>query len=172
MRTRPNDVHLQPGAYFVGGPNPRVHTLLGSCVSVTLWHPPTRLGAMSHFLLWSRTGASPGAPADGRYGDEAMLLMVEALAARGVAAGECEAKILGGGDMFPRKGGAHPGGPTVGQRNGDGARRRLGALGIGVVSESLFGVGHRRVVFDLRNGDVWVRHAALAQSAALAGARP
>jgi chemotaxis protein CheD len=162
MPSRLIDVHLQPGDYFVGGPGHRVRTLLGSCVSVTLWHPPTQLGAMSHFLLWSRGNAQPGAPADARYGDEAMQLMFHGLAGHGVAPAQCEAKILGGGNMFPQSQLPAAGGQTVGERNGHGARQLLGAMGIRIASESLFGVGHRQIVFDIHNGDVWVHHAAQA----------
>ena len=48
------DVFLQPGEYVVGDAALRVRTMLGSCVSVTLWSPARRVGAMSHFLLASR----------------------------------------------------------------------------------------------------------------------
>ena len=37
------------------------------------------------------------------------------------------------------------------------ARRLLLAHRIPVHSESLFGVGHRQIVFDVASGDVWVR---------------
>jgi chemotaxis protein CheD len=158
MRTRPVDVNLQPGEYFVGGPGHRVRTLLGSCVSVTLWHPPTQVGAMSHFVLWSRGNAQPLAAADARYGDEAMQLMARGLAGRGVVAAQCEAKILGGGNMFPEQTLSMGRAPTVGERNGHSARELLAELGIRVVSENLFGIGHRQIVFDIHTGAVWVRH--------------
>ena len=45
------DVFLMPGEHFVGDARHRIRTLLGSCVSITLWHPQRRVGAMSHFLL-------------------------------------------------------------------------------------------------------------------------
>ncbi len=160
-------VFLAPGDYFVGDARHRVHTLLGSCVSITLWQPQRRLGAMSHFLLAERgptraaanppRGAHhPVAPAlDARYGVEALTLMLGELAELGVPAAACEAKIFGGGDMFP--GQRRGAGMNVGQRNGDAARAMLQAHGIRVVSHSLFGVGHRKIVFDLATGDVWAR---------------
>ncbi len=39
------DVFLQPGEHFVGDADCRIRTLLGSCVSITLWHATRRLGA-------------------------------------------------------------------------------------------------------------------------------
>jgi chemotaxis receptor (MCP) glutamine deamidase CheD len=61
------DIFLQPGEYFVGDASYRVRTLLGSCVSITLWHLRLKIGAMSHFLLGS-SARVPGAELDARYG--------------------------------------------------------------------------------------------------------
>lgn len=148
------DVFLQPGEYFVGDGAHRVRTLLGSCVSVTLWSPHHRVGAMSHSLLAARGRPAAGATAlDGRYGDEALQLMLAELACCGVAPDHCEAKIFGGGDMF----GARSGTANVGQRNGEAARELLHRCGIPVASESLFGEGHRQILFDIASGEVWAR---------------
>lgn len=156
------DIFLQPGEHFVGDDTFRIRTLLGSCVAITLWHRARRVGAMSHFLLANR-GTSSSGELDGRYGDEAVALMAEGLARAGVRVGECQAKLFGGGNMFP---GLSLGGPTsVGRTNGDAARELVRALGIRVVSESLFGVGHRNVMLDIRTGDVWVRRRGMGKSA-------
>jgi chemotaxis protein CheD len=149
------DVFLQPGEYFVGNADYRLRTLLGSCVSITLWHPATRCGGMTHFLLPSRGEPWLIEAKDGRYGDEALDLIVDELKDLGIAASECQAKIFGGGDMFPAH--AHLGGVHVGRRNGEAARSLLQSLGIRVASQSLFGIGHRQIIFTLSNGDVWLR---------------
>lgn len=150
-------LYLDPGQHAVGDRHCRFRTLLGSCVSITLWHPGRRIGAMSHFLLpyraTPRTGPPPGPP-DARYGDEALTLMLDGLTLRGVRVLECEAKIFGGGVMFPDLDAPHGG---VGRRNGEAARHMLDALGIPVRSESLFGHGYRTVVFDVDSGAVWSR---------------
>jgi chemotaxis protein CheD len=138
----------------VGDADYRMRTLLGSCVSITLWHRGSRMGAMSHFLLADRGTSAPG-ELDGRYGDESMTLMMQGLAQAGVRGQECQAKLFGGGNMFPEL--MLAGGINVGRRNGEVARQIVQSLGIRVVSESLFGVGHRNIVFDVRTGDVWVR---------------
>jgi chemotaxis protein CheD len=148
------DIFLQPGEFFVAQGSCRIRTLLGSCVAITLWHPGRCIGAMSHFLLATR-GLRPVAGLDGRFGEDAMTLMLRELACLGVDPMQCEAKLFGGGNMFPRRG--PPGSPTVGERNGECAHRVLRAHGIGVVSESLFGEGHRQIIFDVASGHVWVR---------------
>ncbi len=109
---------------------------------------------MSHFLLAAR-GGRPRVELDGRYGEEAMLLMLRDLARARVALAECQAKIFGGGDMFPKQRRADA--LNIGQKNGEAARRLLRSHGIPIVSESLFGVGHRQIIFDVASGDVWAR---------------
>ena len=146
------DVFLQPGEHFVADAQYRIRTVLGSCVSITLWHPPTRTGGMSHFLLPTRGGA-PVAELDGRYGDEALQLILRELWHAGIAPAQCQAKIFGGGNMFPDAVRACT--ANVGLRNGEAARRLLLDSAIPLLSESLFGDGHRQIIFDLRSGDVW-----------------
>ncbi|HJU71951.1 MAG TPA: chemotaxis protein CheD [Paucimonas sp.] len=148
------DIFLQPGEYFVGDATYRVRTLLGSCVSITLWHPAMRVGAMSHFILASG-GKRRGAPLDARYGEDALALMLGELKRAGVVAEQCHAKIFGGGDMFPGK--VKKDVLRIGDRNGEAARTLLQRHNIKVVSESLFGVGHRQIVFDISTGHVWGR---------------
>lgn len=152
------DVFLQPGEYFVGNERHVLRTLLGSCVSITLWHPLRRIGLMSHFLLPTRGAAASPSP-DGRYGDEAMQLMLRELTRLNISPSECQAKIFGGANMFPGK--ILGSTSCVGKRNGTAARELLHAHGIHVASEHLFGVGHRQIIFNIRTGDVWARQARL-----------
>jgi chemotaxis protein CheD len=157
---------LQPGDYFVGG-GTRVRTLLGSCVSISLWHPRHRIGAMSHFVLADRGGAM-GEALDARYGDEALELMRAQLVALGVAVEDCEGKLFGGGDMFPEHSARMTGLPTVGRRNGEAALAMLEAHGVHVHSKHLYGNGHRNIIFDVNNGHVWVRQVKAAATQACA----
>ena len=148
------EIFLQPGEHFVGDSRHRIRTLLGSCVSITLWHPAQRVGAMSHFLLPRRVTASDEV-LDGRYGEEVMWIMAQGLVAIAVKPDECVGKIFGGGNMFPKhtRFDAH----NVGIKNGEAARALLHAHRIPIVSENLFGVGHRQIIFDVSSGNVWAR---------------
>jgi chemotaxis protein CheD len=147
------DIFLLPGEHFVGDARYRIRTLLGSCVSITLWQPRRRIGAMSHFMLAERARADD--ELNGRYGEDSMALMLAALKEEGVGPTECQAKIFGGGAMFPTiEAGA---GAGVGRRNGESAARLLRLHRIPVLATSLFGTGHRHIIFNVRTGDVWVR---------------
>ena len=158
---------LNPGDYFVGDASHRIRTMLGSCVSVTLWSALPRMGAMSHFLLATRGGAERDIDEvhgldlqelDARYGDEALRLMLHELARKNVVASQCKAKIFGGGNMFPMQ--SVSGAVAIGRRNGEAARSLLQGYGIEIVSESLFGDGHRQIAFDIDTGNVWARQVA------------
>jgi chemotaxis protein CheD len=162
---RGSDVFLQPGEYHVADAGARIRTVLGSCVSITLWHPLRHIGAMSHFLLSSRVGTT-AAELDGRYAEEAMQLMLRELAREGVAPRECHGKLFGGGNMFPRQVLTSAG--NIGQKNGEAARALMREHGVPVVSESLFGVGYREVIFDIATGDVWLRQVKPSDPLALA----
>lgn len=148
------DVFLLPGEHFIGDARHRIRTLLGSCVSITLWHPVARVGAMSHFLL-TQGGKEGAGELSGRYCEGALALMLGELERAGINPAECQAKIFGGGMMFP---GIERGDSMgIGRRNGETAERLLQMHRIPVVSESLFGVGHRHIIFNVKTGDVWVR---------------
>ena len=163
------DIYLMPGEYFVGGPEHRVSTLLGSCVSITLWHAQRRIGAISHFLLSARPRAAGAAP-DPRYGEDAFKLMLRDLAALGVAPSDCTAKVFGGGSMFSD--GALRQDKGIGRKNGAVALQLLREHGIPLASESLYGNGHRRIIFHFGTGDVWSRQHDPAANGAALPARP
>jgi chemotaxis protein CheD len=165
------EIFLDPGEYFVGDDSFQVRTLLGSCVSITLWHPKRRFGAMCHFLLSTRPAAAldmdrrkANRPAnerrsptalDGKYADEVMLLMMQELRQNEIPVEQCQAKVFGGGNMFPNR--RMEDNLNVGKKNGETAKMLLRSHGIPLLSEDLYGNGHREVIFNVGNGDVWIR---------------
>jgi chemotaxis protein CheD len=151
---RPGDVFLNPGELHCGYAPARVWTILGSCVSVILWHRKLKFGAMSHYLLPDRVDVSaPASTAlDPRYGTDASKLMLAAMRRAGVKPELCQARVFGGSQMF---GDGKPGMNSIGQRNAAIAYEFLERNRIKLTSESLFGGGHRRVHFDLSTGRVW-----------------
>lgn len=154
------DIFLDPGEYFVGDALFKPRTLLGSCVSMILWHPRLQFGAMSHVILPTRVGPRSSdsesvAEPLGKYADEVLELMIDELQHAGVPLQQCQAKIFGGGNMFPRQ--KVNDRLNIGKRNGEAAQRLVKACGIPIVAQDLYGIGHRQVIFNVRNGDVWMR---------------
>lgn len=151
----PLDIFVQPGEVHFGDRDTRLRTVLGSCVSITFWHPHRLLGGMCHYMLPER-GAVAGAGPDGRYADEALGLLLDEMRAAGTPPGEYQAKLFGGGRMFAFDAGR--GVPDIGGRNVAAARRLLLRHGLEPAGGHLAGTGHRSIVFEVASGAVWVRH--------------
>jgi chemotaxis protein CheD len=148
-----SDIVLHPGDWHFGAAPTCIRTLLGSCVAITLWHPQMRLGGMCHFVLPSRPGR--GAALDARYGDEAVDLLLAEIRSHGLKPGQFQARLFGGGDMFP--GMARPGVAHVGLRNAQTARALILRAGAALVESDLAGIGHRSLVFELSSGSVQLK---------------
>src|SRR5690625_660356 len=147
------DVFLQPGEWYFGDSKTCIRTTLGSCVAVVLWHPQQRLGGMCHYMLPSR-GTRREEPLSGRYGDEALQLLFDAVRLAGTQLGDYEFKLFGGAKMFA--GGAScPLG--VSARNVDFALTALYRHGLAIKAQSLGCVGYRQLIFDLGSGAGWMR---------------
>ncbi len=148
-----HEVYLNPGEFYFGEGDIRITTVLGSCVSITLWHPKHRHGGMCHFILDSRGVVVDHL--DGKYADEAIELFMNELAERKTSASEYVTKVFGGGNMFATTGNVP--GMDIGGQNVEAAHRLLQRRGFCIAAENVGGNGHRRMMFDLWNGDVWMR---------------
>lgn len=151
---------VMPGEVWFGRGPYQVATLLGSCVAVTLWHPASRAGGLCHYMLPERGAAArerASTALDGRYGDEALALLLLAARRAGCLPGECEVKLFGGGRMFP--GPQCRGGDAlqVHERNIEQVHRLVHRHGLRVCAQHLGGQGYRQLRLDLASGDVWMR---------------
>ena len=156
------EIFLQPGDLYFGDRNTRIRTVLGSCVSLTFWHPVLLVGGMCHYMLPNRSSEkrkTSGLAPDGRYADEAMEMLIREINAIGAPHRDYKVKLFGGGNMFPDR--SNPA-SHVGMKNVETARRLITRYGFNCVAEHMGGYGHRNVVFDVWNGDVWVKHAVIA----------
>jgi chemotaxis protein CheD len=147
------DVFLMPGQLHFGGQAASLRTLLGSCVAVTLWHPTQRLGAMCHFLLPMRARSSSDPP-DGRYGDEAMQVLLEHMQRAGTEPHEYEAHLYGGADTLPEGSNLRF---NVGERNIEAAWRFVDRWGLQLQGVDVGEDVPRTVTLTVASGVVEVR---------------
>ena len=160
------EIFLQPGEFYFGDEGTRIRTLLGSCVSITLWHPKRRIGGMCHYMLPSR-GARREPTPDGHYADEVMALFLQEIRMAKTRPEEYEVKLFGGGDMFLHKARARRKGsvadPSPGEHksvsasNIEAGRALIQQNGFKILAEDAGGNGRRHVIFDVWSGHVWVR---------------
>jgi len=155
MITLPAEIHevfLNPGEFHFGRKHTRISTLLGSCVSITLWHPRQHIGGMCHYMLTERKRPAI-APLDGRFADEAFELFLQHVGAAGTRPGEYQAKLFGGANMLGELSGGQI---DIGPRNVAYGRALLVANSITVMAEHVGGSGRRKLHFDVGSGDVWL----------------
>ena len=151
-----HEVFLQPGDFHFGGGRTRLSTLLGSCISITLWHPRRLIGGMCHYMLPGRSRAAD-APLDGRYADEALALFDQAVARVASRPADYQVKVFGGGNMLVRDGAA-PRVMDIASRNVERAHELLALHGYQPTVAHCGGKGHRKLIFDLWTGHVWMAH--------------
>lgn len=151
-------VFLNPGDLYFHCPEPgrppgvRLHTLLGSCVSVIVWHPERRSGGMSHIILPKRGKPDPYAGLDGRYGDEAITRIYQEVIRSGTLPPQFHVYVVGGGQMYMTRDALS----SVGTRNVDAARSDLKKAGFRIRAEHVGQDHHRKVELDLMTGLVTV----------------
>jgi chemotaxis protein CheD len=152
------DIFLQPGEIFFGDNSTRIRTILGSCVSITFWHPTKLIGGMTHIMLPARRKRNLiGAQfLDGKYADEAVRLMLNEIECAGTHPREYQVKLFGGGDMFSKNTSSDQN--HIGIKNTLAATELLNQYGFSLHAKHFGGLGHRSIIFDIWSGYVWVRH--------------
>ena len=126
-----NRVFLLPGEYMVSKQPHIISTLLGSCVSVCLYHPQHHFGGMNHYMLTK----GPAGERSGKYGDYANNVLLQFMERACGSLNGVEGMIFGGANVVGNIGT----GEQIGERNIALAREMLKKHGIKVVREQVGG---------------------------------
>ncbi len=155
-------VFLNPGDFVFAESGTHLHTVLGTCVAITLWHPELQIGGMCHYLLPSNPEThaltnphKSNIELNGRYADEAMQLFELSAQLHRTSIEEYQAKIFGGADTFTKK---PPSESLIGAQNVAAAVEMLNDRNINVSVAHVGESGSRKIIFDVETGDVWVNH--------------
>jgi chemotaxis protein CheD len=156
MKTPPGviDIFLQPGDFYFGDASTRIRTVLGSCISITMWHPVLLIGGMCHYMLPSRRNKEKD-NLQGKYADEALQLFLNEARRHKTDPKDYQIKLFGGGSMFANSGLNQEGIP---KRNIDAAQKLLAHHNLTLTSHHIGLTGHRNIIFDIWTGHVWVRY--------------
>jgi chemotaxis protein CheD len=142
-------VYLHAGKVFASPEPCEVSTVLGSCVAVVLVDPVRRVGGATHYLLpFDDHGRSA------RFGNGAITELLARMLALGSRKADLEAKVFGGASMLSH---ARADVQTLGSKNVEVARRRLGTEGIPIAAEDVGGYAGRKLVFLTDLGHIWVK---------------
>lgn len=142
-------VYLQPGELFVDDAPALVQTILGSCVSVTMFCTKGRFGGICHAQL---PNGSPEQP--GRHVEGAVTVLLEEMLRLGACQEKLEIKLFGGGKVLgeptnPRLG--------VGDQNVARAKALLLDLKLRLKADDTGGLRGRKLFFNSGTGEVYVR---------------
>ena len=163
-----SEIFLQPGEFYFGDRDTRIRTILGSCVSITFWHPQLLIGGMCHYMLASGLRRKSH-HLDGKYGEDAILMFLQEAKRNDTRPNEYVVKIFGGGNMFPKNRSHLPcetkpckdvidGCRNVSCKNSMIGLAMLEREGLDITASHLGGAGHRQIMFDIWSGHVWVKH--------------
>jgi chemotaxis protein CheD len=143
--------YLHPGQLFVSHESYAVTTILGSCVSVCLWDPLTKIGGINHFLLPMDVGEDQ---ASLRFGNLAVRELIAEIVGVGGEQARLRAKLFGGACVLEafRSRENH-----LGTKNVTIAREVLDAADIPIIGEDVGGNRGRKLIFHTDNGSAWVK---------------
>lgn len=179
VNSSPTEVVLKIGQFHFGGGRTKIRTLLGSCVSIAMWHPRLKIGGMCHYLLPRRgTGEVAAAASEGHYAEGAMQMFLRELRNTNTQPKDYIVKLFGGGCMFMDSNDSErPFTDTaaistdvreVSSRNIIAGRDLLARHGFSISAEHTGGYGSRVLVFELWSGDVWIRRGTAMSSSGIA----
>jgi len=166
--TFPN-LYLKPGEMSILEQPTRVTTVLGSCVTVTLYHGQLKLSAICHALLPNckkhlyessindlLDRECQYCPEAFRYVDCAVSMMVEAFSRLGACPTETRVSIFGGAKMIGRK--HTPVNYPVGLQNVHVARKVIADHGLNISFSDTGGAYGRKLFFNTQTGEATIQY--------------
>lgn len=144
-------MYLKPGELVLTEEAIMVTTVLGSCVSVTMYHPESGIAAICHAML-PRGGGSTSF----KYVDTAVQHMAAYFSRRKIRRDEIQAKLFGGADMF-NSGRPSVRNLTVGWQNIATANQCLQTLGLSPSATDVGGKQGRKLIFTTDTGAVFLK---------------
>jgi len=145
------NVFLHPGEMVLAVEPTVAVTVLGSCVSITLFHPRLRVGAICHAILPDGDIATPG-----KFVKQSVSYMIDQFTGLKINPSELVAKLFGGADMF-NTGDTERTSRGVGAQNIREAVKSLRAVDLEVITSDIGGHQGRKLIFYTHTGDVFIK---------------
>jgi len=150
----PAKIFLKPAQLLIAEKPTIITTVLGSCVSVVLYSPRLRTGAICHATLPSGPDDEPS-----KYVDQSIRYMLDYFQQLEISRRETIIKLFGGADMFTAEN-PRSGKQTVGAQNISVAMATLHQMGLEPMVADVGGTQGRKLIFYSETGEVfrkWVK---------------
>jgi len=148
-------VYLKPGELYIGEEPTKVITVLGSCVSVTMFSKRLRIGAMCHGVMpqcRKQRGCNKVCEEAFKFVDCSIHYMLGKMRGRGCADSEIEVKLFGGADTLSSKKEN-----TIGSMNVKMALEIIREEHLRVIAADVGDSFGRKIIFLTHTGDVYLK---------------
>lgn len=151
-------VYLGPGNIYLAERPTIIITVLGSCISVTMFVVRLKAGAICHGLLptCNRRSCPADCVAGARYVDCSIMRMLKELDRMGARKSEIEVKIFGGAEILSSCNSSNDF-LNVGRQNVISACRIIKNQGLNLAARDVGGNWGRRILFYTHTGEVLLR---------------
>jgi chemotaxis protein CheD len=156
-------VFLKPGELHIGSKPELVVTVLGSCLSITMFNRRHGLSGICHCLLphcgkrkKCDSTCSAGCEEGFKYVDDSIRQMAEVFVRHKIPKREIEVKCFGGADMFTRKS-SQSGRVSIGRQNIAMAETTLFQEGLELTAKDVGGIQGRKILFYTDTGAVLLK---------------
>lgn len=152
--------HLKPAGFFFLEKSGVIRTVLGSCVTVTMYCRRTGTASACHPVLpacrENKVCYFAGCRNKYKYVECVIPEMARLFRKAGIRMEELEVKLFGGSEMIT-KNNSQSQVIQVGRMNAEMAMKKFTTLDIKLKSYDIGGSVGRRLYFDTSTGDVWVK---------------
>ena len=145
------NVFLMPGEVIISARPILVSTVLGSCVTVTMYSPEKGVGAICHAMLPNNHKENDSL----LYVDTAVRYTHRKMREYGVR-DDLVVKLFGGAQMLAG-GNQADSRRSAGEQNVDQARKTLDQLGLPIATADTGGTIGRKLFFSIKTGEVYLR---------------
>ena len=143
-------VFLKPGELYIGKEPAVISTILGSCLSITMFNARLGVGGICHALFPNDSKRKKGI--EFHYVDGSILYMINEFEKIGIKRNEIEVKVFGGASINDT---AHK--KTVGQANIEAALDILNGNDLKVLTYDFGGTLGRKIIFYTHTGRVLLK---------------
>jgi len=152
-------VNIKQGEVYIAHSPSLISTVLGSCISVTLFNRRLRVGAMCHGFMprWKQGSAlSKRRRNKLMFVDYSIEKMLEEFYQLGISGNDIEVKMFGGAKMLmPHE--TSTVNMSIAQENIDAARDAIQAAGLKLLTYDVGGQWGRKLIFNTDTGEVLLK---------------
>ncbi len=127
---------------------------LGSCVAICAYDPVLKVGGIAHVML-PASSMVPGDKNRAKFGDTAVLFLLEEIVKLGAVPNRLDIKLVGGAEMFGHE--IRNERLKIGERNLQVIEEACQKSGLKISGRCVGGNYGKSVTIDLANGEVQVR---------------